>query len=68
VIWKDHHGRSDEPPWLVSQSSRKLYVKEIIVGDGEVRQRYVLVYNPKEAERQRQERQKQLEALQTELN
>jgi hypothetical protein len=44
-----------------------LHVKEIIEGDEEAHQRYVLVYNPREAERQRQERKKRLETLQTEL-
>ncbi|MCG6796584.1 IS1634 family transposase [Geobacillus sp. YHL] len=44
-----------------------LHIKEIIVGDGEARQRYVLVYNPSEAERQRKEREKLLESLKEEL-
>jgi hypothetical protein len=30
-----------------------LHAKEVIVGDGERRKRYILCYNPKEAERQR---------------
>ncbi|QZT34737.1 IS1634 family transposase [Caldalkalibacillus thermarum TA2.A1] len=50
------------------QVRENLHVKEIIVGDGEARKRYVLVYNPKEAERQREERKKLLEKLQTELD
>ena len=49
------------------QVRENLHVKEIILGDREARQRYVLVYNPKEAERQRQERKKLLETLQAEL-
>ncbi|BBW98716.1 IS1634 family transposase [Geobacillus subterraneus] len=44
-----------------------LHIKEIIVGDGEARQRYVLVYNPSEAERQRKERETLLESLKEEL-
>ncbi|QZT35207.1 IS1634 family transposase [Caldalkalibacillus thermarum TA2.A1] len=50
------------------QVRENLHVKEIIVGDGEARKRYVLVYNPKEAERQREERKKLLEKLQAELD
>ncbi|WP_245001206.1 IS1634 family transposase [Caldalkalibacillus thermarum] len=38
------------------QVRENLHVKEIIVGDGEARKRYVLVYNPKEAQHQREER------------
>lgn len=33
-----------------------LHAKEIIVGDGERRRRYILCYNPKEAERQKRHR------------
>ncbi|MGZ0084800.1 IS1634 family transposase [Caldibacillus thermoamylovorans] len=44
-----------------------LHIKEIIVGDGEARQRYVLVYNPSEAERQRKGRETLLESLKEEL-
>ena len=40
-----------------------LYVKEITVGEGEGRRRYVVCYNPKEAKRQREHRQKILEEL-----
>jgi transposase len=35
-----------------------LHAKEVIVGDGERRKRYILCYNPKEAERQRKHREK----------
>ncbi|MGG6440159.1 IS1634 family transposase [Saccharococcus caldoxylosilyticus] len=49
------------------QVRENLHIKEIIVGDGEARQRYVLVYNPNEAERQRKEREKLLESLKEEL-
>ncbi|WP_060788504.1 IS1634 family transposase, partial [Geobacillus zalihae] len=49
------------------QVRENLHIKEIIVGDGEARQRYVLVYNPSEAERQRKEREKLLESLKEEL-
>lgn len=44
-----------------------LEVKEVIVGDGERRVRYILVRNPKEAERDRLEREKILARLKEEL-
>lgn len=40
-----------------------LHAKEVIVGDGERRRRYILCYNPKEAERQRKHRQEIVEKL-----
>jgi transposase len=40
-----------------------LHAKEVIVGDGERRRRYILCYNPKEAERQRNHRQSIVEKL-----
>lgn len=47
--------------------AENLRVKEVIVGDGERRRRYVLCHNPNEAERQRQHREKLLEQLGAEL-
>lgn len=44
-----------------------LHAKEVIVGDGERRKRYILCYNPKEAERQRQHRQMTIQLLEQEL-
>jgi hypothetical protein len=44
-----------------------LHAKEVIVGDGERRKRYILCYNPKEAERQRQHRQMSIQLLEQEL-
>jgi hypothetical protein len=44
-----------------------LHAKEVIVGDGERRKRYILCYNPKEAERQRKHRQMTVELLEDEL-
>ena len=44
-----------------------LQAKEVIIGDGEMRKRYILCFNPKEAERQRIHRAKVLEILQKEL-
>ena len=44
-----------------------LHAKEVIVGDGERRKRYILCYNPKEAERQRKHRQMIVELLEDKL-
>jgi transposase len=44
-----------------------LHAKQVIVGDGERRKRYVLCYNPKEAERQRHHRQMVVQSLEAEL-
>ena len=38
-----------------------LHVKEVIIGDGEMRKRYILCFNPKEAKRQRKHRAKVIE-------
>jgi hypothetical protein len=45
----------------------KLQVKDVWVGDGERRKRYVLCFNPQEAERQRQHRQQVLMEMDAEL-
>jgi transposase len=44
-----------------------LQVKEAIVGDGEARKRYVIAYNPKEAERDRSKREGIIETLEERL-
>jgi len=44
-----------------------LHAKEVIVGDGERRRRYILCYNPGEAKRQAQHRQLLVELLESEL-
>ncbi len=44
-----------------------LRVKEVMVGDGERRQRYVICHNPFEEERQRKHREKAIEELEAEL-
>ena len=44
-----------------------LQAKEVIVGDGERRRRYILCYNPAEAERQAQHRQMLVDLLESEL-
>jgi transposase len=45
-----------------------LHAKEVTVGDGERRNRYILCYNPKEAERQGKHRAQVIELLEGELN
>jgi transposase len=45
-----------------------LRVKEVIVGDGERRQRYVVCHNPSEEERQRKHRDKLVTELEVELS
>jgi hypothetical protein len=45
-----------------------LQAKEVIVGDGERRKRYILCYNPKEAKRQNKHRQMIVELLEAELD
>jgi hypothetical protein len=44
-----------------------LHAKEVLIGDGERRRRYVLCYNPKEAERQQHLRAQRIEELEAEL-
>lgn len=44
-----------------------LRAKEVIVGDGERRRRYILCYNPKEAKRQQKHRARVVEILEQEL-
>lgn len=44
-----------------------LQAKEVLVGDGERRRRYILCYNPKEAERQQKHRGQIVEILKQEL-
>ena len=44
-----------------------LQAKEVIIGDGERRRRYILCYNPREAERQAKHRQMIVEHLESEL-
>lgn len=44
-----------------------LQAKEVVIGDGERRRRYILCYNPKEAERQRIHRQEIVKMLEEEL-
>lgn len=44
-----------------------LHAKEVVVGDGELRRRYILCYNPREAERQRKHREQVVKELEQEL-
>ena len=47
--------------------TENLHAKEVIIGDGELRRRYILCYNPKEAERQKKHRNMAVEVLENEL-
>jgi transposase len=47
--------------------AENLQAKEVIVGDGELRRRYILCYNPSEAERERRHRQQVVKELEEEL-
>ncbi len=54
-------------PGRYQQVADNLQVKEVWVGDGERRRRYVVCHNPHEAARQRQHRAQVLEELEAEL-
>jgi transposase len=47
--------------------SDNLQAKEVVVGDGERRRRYIVCYNPKQAERERTHREQVVEQLEEEL-
>ena len=44
-----------------------LHAKEVVVGNGELRRRYILCYNPREAERQRKHREQVVKELEQKL-
>jgi len=54
-------------PGRYSEVAGNLRVKEVWVGDGERRRRYVVCHNPDEAERQREHRDRLLRELEVEL-
>jgi transposase len=54
-------------PGRYQEVAANLRVKEVIVGEGERRRRYVVCFNPQEAARQRQHRQQLLKELEAEL-
>jgi len=56
---------SKRGPYTTFQDN--LQAKEVIVGDGERRKRYILCHNPKEAKRQKKHRQMIVEMLEAEL-
>jgi transposase len=47
--------------------TENLHAKEVVVGNGELRRRYILCYNPREAERQRKHREQVVKELEQEL-
>lgn len=55
-------------PGRYQQVADNLEVKEVTVGDGERRRRYVICYNSEEAERQRRHRRQLLEELLAEID
>ncbi len=54
-------------PGRYQEVAENLRVKEVLVGEGERRRRYVVCFNPQEAERQRKHRAQVLEELEAEL-
>ncbi len=54
-------------PGRFRKVAQNLAVKEVVVGEGERRRRYVLCFNPEEAERQRAHRERVLAELEAEL-
>jgi transposase len=54
-------------PGRLKVIQENLHAKEVVLGDGERRRRYVLCYNPKEAERQQRLRAQRIEELEAEL-
>jgi transposase len=54
-------------PGRYHEVAKNLRVKEVIVGDGEARRRYVVCHNPVEEKRQREHRARLLRELKTEL-
>ena len=55
-------------PGRYQKVAGNLEVKEVIVGDGERRRRYVVCYNPEEAARQQQHREQVLKELEAEID
>jgi transposase len=55
-------------PGRYQKLTDNLEVKEVTVGDGERRRRYVVCYNPEEAERQKQHRDQVLKELEAEID
>lgn len=54
-------------PGRYTEITDNLHAKEVLIGDGERRRRYILCYNPKEAERQRAHRDEIVRLLEEEL-
>jgi len=55
-------------PGRYQKLTDNLEVKEVTVGDGELRRRYVVCYNPEEAARQKQHRDQVLKELEAEID
>lgn len=73
IVCMPIHRGSEVAKDVVTRSGRyqivaeNLQVKEVVVGEGERRRRYVVCYNPEEAKRQGQHRQEVLQELAAEL-
>jgi hypothetical protein len=55
-------------PGRFQEVAENLRVKEVVVGDGERRRRYVICHNPQEKKRQRKHREQVLKELEAELS
>jgi hypothetical protein len=55
-------------PGRYQKIADNLYAKEVVVGDGERRRRYILCFNPLEAKRQRWRRKQVIQELEEELS
>jgi hypothetical protein len=54
-------------PGRLKVITENLHAKEVVVGDGELSRRYILCYNPREAERQRKHREQVVKELEEKL-
>jgi len=67
---RSHNGSSETvlvPPGRYKVLRPNLHVKEVVVGDGEARKRYVVAYNPEAAKFQKRARDELLESIRHEL-
>lgn len=67
---RSHNGSSETvlvPPGRYKVLRRNLHVKEVVMGDGEARKRYVVAYNPESAKMEKAARDELLESIRQEL-
>ena len=65
---QEHIDEALSRPGRYQKVRENIEIKEIIVGEGERRERYILVRNPKEAERDKKKREDILRSLEAELS